>query len=153
MMVALLALHHRESHRGKCPNVITPTLPWPCGDNQKVLAVHHSQAIPSLSPYMGRRGYESGTFRPQPFPPLVVSPPRRFPPGRFPTSRFASLVVSPASRFTPYICILYIRSSGLPNLGLNSVILFCLLYSRIQAAFPIQKRPVFSQFYEIFSPT
>ena len=34
-------------------------------------------------------------FAPKPFPPLVVSPPRRFLSGRFPPSRFAPLVVSP----------------------------------------------------------
>ena len=44
-----------------------------------------------------------GRFAPKPFPPLVVSPPRRFPPGRFPPSRFAPLVVSPPSRFAPSI--------------------------------------------------
>ena len=44
------ALHYRISHQGKCPNVITPALPWHCRDNQKVLALHHSRAIPPLSP-------------------------------------------------------------------------------------------------------
>ena len=44
-----------------------------------------------------------GRFAPKPFPPLVVSPQRRFPPGRFPPSRFAPLVVSPPSRFAPMI--------------------------------------------------
>ena len=33
-------------------------------------------------------------FAPKPFPPLVVSTPRRFLPGRFPPSRFIPLVVS-----------------------------------------------------------
>ena len=31
---------------GRRPNVITPALPQQCGDNQKVLALHHSPAIP-----------------------------------------------------------------------------------------------------------
>ena len=44
------ALHYRKSQRGRCPNVITPPLPWHCGDNQKVLALHQSLAIPPLSP-------------------------------------------------------------------------------------------------------
>ena len=44
-----------------------------------------------------------GRFAPKPFPPLVVSPQRRFPPGRSPPSRFAPLVVSPTSRFAPII--------------------------------------------------
>ena len=43
------ALHYRKSHQGKCPNVLTPALPWYCGDNQKVLALHYSTAIPPLS--------------------------------------------------------------------------------------------------------
>ena len=43
-------LHHRKSNEGKCPNVITLAFPWHCGDNQKVLALHHSPAIPPLSP-------------------------------------------------------------------------------------------------------
>ena len=43
-------LHYRKSHWGKCPNVITLTLPRHCGDNQKVLVLHHSLAIPRLSP-------------------------------------------------------------------------------------------------------
>ena len=41
------ALHYRKFHRGKCPNVKTPAVPRYCGDNQKVLALHHS---PPLSP-------------------------------------------------------------------------------------------------------
>ena len=44
------AIHYRKSHRGKCPNVITPALPWHCGGDQKVLALHHSPPIPPLSP-------------------------------------------------------------------------------------------------------
>ena len=39
---------------------------------------------------------ESGMFHPKPFPPLVVSSPRRFLPS-LPPSRFAPLVVSPPS--------------------------------------------------------
>ena len=52
MMVTsqLLALSYttEKSHRGKCPNVIIHTARH-CGDNQKVLALHHSPAIPLLS--------------------------------------------------------------------------------------------------------
>ena len=44
------ALHYKKSHQGRFPNVITPTLPPHCGDNQKVLALHRSPAIPPLSP-------------------------------------------------------------------------------------------------------
>ena len=40
------ALHNRKSHRGKCPNVITPALPRHCGDYKKVFALHLSPAIP-----------------------------------------------------------------------------------------------------------
>ena len=43
------ALHYRKSHRGKCLNFITPALLRHCGDNQKVLALNHSLAIPLLS--------------------------------------------------------------------------------------------------------
>ena len=39
-------LHNRKSQQGKCPNVITPSLPRHCGDNQKVyscpMKTHHS---------------------------------------------------------------------------------------------------------------
>ena len=38
---------------GRFPNVITPALPRHCEDNQKVLALHHSLAIPPLSPKVG----------------------------------------------------------------------------------------------------
>ena len=43
------ALHNRKSHRGKCPNVLTPALPRHCRDNQKVIALD-SLAFPCLSP-------------------------------------------------------------------------------------------------------
>ena len=43
-------LHNRKSQQGKCPNVITPTLPRHCGDNQKVIVQHLKPAIPRLSP-------------------------------------------------------------------------------------------------------
>ena len=43
-------LHNRKSQQGKCPNVITPTLPRHCGDNQKVIVQHLTPAIPRLSP-------------------------------------------------------------------------------------------------------
>ena len=43
-------LHNRKSKQGKCPNVITPTLPRHCGDNQKVIVQHLTPAIPRLSP-------------------------------------------------------------------------------------------------------
>ena len=33
-------LHNRKSQQGKCPNVITPTLPRHCGDNHKVIVRH-----------------------------------------------------------------------------------------------------------------
>ena len=46
-------LHYRKTHRGKFPNVLTLAFPWHWGDNQKVLALHHSPAIPPLSPYVG----------------------------------------------------------------------------------------------------
>ena len=39
------ALHYRKSHWAKCSNGITPALPRHCGDNQKVLVLHHSPAI------------------------------------------------------------------------------------------------------------
>ena len=48
--------------------------------------------------FLDRR--ESETFRPKPFPPLVVSPPRRFLPGRSPPSRFGP---PPLSRFVPLV--------------------------------------------------
>ena len=44
-----LALNYRKSHHSKCLNVITPALLRHCGGNQKVLALHHSLAIPPLS--------------------------------------------------------------------------------------------------------
>ena len=44
------ALQYRKSQRGRCPNVITSALPRHCGDNQKVLALHHSLAIPQMAP-------------------------------------------------------------------------------------------------------
>ena len=44
------ALHYRQSHRDECLNVITPTLLRHFKDDQKVLALHHSPAIPPLSP-------------------------------------------------------------------------------------------------------
>ena len=37
-------LHNRKSQQGKCPYVITPTLPRHCGDNQKVI----SSTLPRL---------------------------------------------------------------------------------------------------------
>ena len=46
-------LHNRKSQQGKCPNVITPTLPRHCGDNQKVIVPHLTPAIPRLSPLVG----------------------------------------------------------------------------------------------------
>ena len=39
-------LHNRKSQQDKCPNVITPTLPRHCGDNQKVIVQHLTPAIP-----------------------------------------------------------------------------------------------------------
>ena len=49
-------------------------------------------------------------FAPKPFPPLVVSPPRRFLPGRFPPSHFAPLVVSPTFHCkTNFHCWIFIR--------------------------------------------
>ena len=39
-------LHNRKSHRGKGPNVKPPAIPRHCGDNQKVMALHLSPAIP-----------------------------------------------------------------------------------------------------------
>ena len=47
-------LQNRKSEQGKCPNVITPTLPWHCGDNQKVIVQHLTTAIP----VGGGRGYK-----------------------------------------------------------------------------------------------
>ena len=49
------ALHYRKSHRGKCPNVKTPAVPRYCGDNQKVLALHH---IAHRYPRRWGRGYK-----------------------------------------------------------------------------------------------
>ena len=46
-------LHNRKSQQGKCPNVITPTLPRHYGDNQKVIVQHLTPAIPRLSSYVG----------------------------------------------------------------------------------------------------
>ena len=43
-------LHNRKSQHGKCPNVITPTLPRHFGDNQNVIVQHLTPAIPRLSP-------------------------------------------------------------------------------------------------------
>ena len=43
-------LHNRKFHRGKVLNVKAPAIPWHCGDNQKVIALHLSPAIPRLSP-------------------------------------------------------------------------------------------------------
>ena len=43
-------LHNRKSKQGKCPNVITPTLPRHCRDNQKVIVQHPTPAIPRLYP-------------------------------------------------------------------------------------------------------
>ena len=39
-------LHNRKFHRGKVPNVKAPAIPRHCGDNQKVIALHLSPAIP-----------------------------------------------------------------------------------------------------------
>ena len=47
--------------------------------------------------------WESGSFRPKPFPPLVVSPPMRSLPGRFPLVVSPQLVVSPPSRFASLV--------------------------------------------------
>ena len=47
------AQHYSKSHLGKCPNAITPALTW---DNQKLLALHHSSAIPPLCPLVGGGG-------------------------------------------------------------------------------------------------
>ena len=41
-------LHNRKFHRGKVPNVKAPAIPRHCGDNQKVIALHLSPAIPRL---------------------------------------------------------------------------------------------------------
>ena len=38
-------LHRRKSHRGKGPIVKPLAIPWHCGDNQKVMALHLSLAI------------------------------------------------------------------------------------------------------------
>ena len=38
---------------GKCSNVITPALSRHCEDNQKIIALHLSPAIPRLSPQVG----------------------------------------------------------------------------------------------------
>ena len=46
-------LHNRKFHRGKVPNVKAPAIPRHCGDNQKVITLHLSLAIPRLSPYGG----------------------------------------------------------------------------------------------------
>ena len=46
-------LHNRKSQRGKRPNVITPTLPRHCGNNQKVIVWHLTPATPRLSPSVG----------------------------------------------------------------------------------------------------
>ena len=44
------ALHNRKSHLVKFLNEVTPALPRPRGDNQKVITVHLSPAIQQLSP-------------------------------------------------------------------------------------------------------
>ena len=47
-------LHNRKSHRGKGPNVKTPSIPRYCWDIQKVIALQLSPAIP----VGGGRGYK-----------------------------------------------------------------------------------------------
>ena len=51
-----LTLHNRKSQQGKCLNVTTPSLPRHCSDNQKVIALHLTPAIPRLSPLVGGGG-------------------------------------------------------------------------------------------------
>ena len=49
-------LRNRRPHQSKGSNDKPPTPPWNCGDNQKVIALHLSSAIPWLSPWMHMTG-------------------------------------------------------------------------------------------------